>query len=192
MCNEIKIFNGSVVSLEACYGSKIYANNVVASGTNAASDSSVVYSQNDGKTSKNNIITFSSGTVTTEANEDGSIDWVIAPILGDESDVATIYNPFRLSVAKVKCKANRLFTINAWVTKSHATNVGCRFICDGYQIAGVTSDVIATAASNTDRQCLSISITPTVSDIVEFFIETWMGTGTEATVTLDSVKISMA
>jgi len=75
--------------------------------------------------------------------------------------------------------------------KGHATNVVGKLVCRGGQIAGVTSDVTATKASDTSWEELTITFTPTEVGIVE--IEVWgiYSAGT-STVTVDDMTISQA
>jgi len=79
--------------------------------------------------------------------------------------------PLDLRLAKVWCQANVAVTVKAWVKKSHATAIGAALVCRGGQIAGVSSDVVATKANNTNYEQLSITFTPTVSGLVD--VEAW-------------------
>jgi hypothetical protein len=82
-----------------------------------------------------------------------------------------------LSLSKVACTANQLVTFKAWMKKDHATNIACQIRLPAYQIAGVTSDVTAVAADNTDWQQLTITFTPTENGVVEILAEAWYVAG---------------
>jgi len=79
--------------------------------------------------------------------------------------------PLTLSLTKVICFANKLTTVSCYVKKDDASAVGANLVCKGGQIAGVTSDVIATASSGTDWEKLTISFTPTEDGVVD--VEGW-------------------
>lgn len=85
--------------------------------------------------------------------------------------VRNSFEPLKLSIAKIACAANKQVTVKAWMKKDHATNIACKIICRGSQVAGVASDVEAVKADDTDWEELTLNFTPTEQGVVE--IEGW-------------------
>jgi hypothetical protein len=65
-----------------------------------------------------------------------------------------------------------------WVKKSHATNVAAKLIIPKGQVPGLTADVVATKANDTDWEQLSVSCTPTAIGNVEVEVWGWYVAGT--------------
>lgn len=148
-----------------------------------------IFSHNHDNTAGNHWIFTDGGTINAQAttrHTASGIAWTLTP--GSTRDSAY---PLDFSVAKVACAANAQVTVKIWMIKSHATNIAGKLVCRGGQIAGVTNDVTATKASDTDWEELTIQFTPTEAGVVE--IEVWgyyvAGTGT---VTVDDMTISQA
>jgi hypothetical protein len=83
------------------------------------------------------------------------------------------YNPVIRRIARIAVNANKAVSISVYVKKEHATNVGAKLVVRGGQIAGVTSDVTATASTaDTDWHQLSLAdFTPTEAGVIE--VEFW-------------------
>lgn len=79
--------------------------------------------------------------------------------------------PLRLPVAKIACTGNKLVTVKAWVKLSHATDIGAKLVIRGGQLPGITADVTATKAADTNWEELTITFTPTIAGVAE--IELW-------------------
>lgn len=74
--------------------------------------------------------------------------------------------PLKLRLPGVAVVANKLVTISARMRKAHATNVVGKLVMPGGQIAGVAADVVATLASATTEEELTITFTPTAAGVV--------------------------
>jgi hypothetical protein len=99
--------------------------------------------------------------------------------------------PLDLPVGQFAVTANNLVTVSAWMKKSHATNCNGRLRVRAYQLAGLTSDVTATLADNTDWQELTLTFTPTEAGVfeVEALAEYVAG---NANVYIDTISVSQA
>ena len=105
--------------------------------------------------------------VSTLANGSG-IEWLMSV-----TNAIRSYNyvlPF--SISKIACNANNSVTVKIWVKKSHATNIAAALVVRGGQIAGVDTDVITVAPSNTNENQLTLTFTPTAIGIVQ--VEMWL------------------
>lgn len=74
--------------------------------------------------------------------------------------------PLKLRLPGIAVVANKLVTISARMRKAHATNVVGKLVLPGGQIAGVVADVVATLASATTEEELTITFTPTAAGVV--------------------------
>lgn len=105
--------------------------------------------------------------------------------------VRTVLNPYKLPIATVAVEANLLVTVKCWFKKGHATNIGAKLVCPGGQIAGVSTDVIATKADDTAEEELTITFTPTEAGVVS--IEAWAYyVAGHSTVIVDNLTITQA
>jgi len=112
------------------------------------------------------------GTLTSESTDrvgGSGIMWK----LGITDTERRLVSPLILPIAKIAVVANKLVTVNAYMKKSHATNIGAKLVCPGGQLAGITSDdVTDTKADDVDTwEELEISFTPTEAGVVQ--IEAW-------------------
>jgi hypothetical protein len=84
--------------------------------------------------------------------------------------------PLALSVAKIACPASVARTVTLWVRRD-STSLTMRLRVPGGQIAGVASDVTASASgsANTWEQ-LTVSFTPSEAGVVEVFCDAYGGT----------------
>lgn len=83
-----------------------------------------------------------------------------------------------LTIAKIAVVANKLVTVNAWVKKSHATNIDAFLVCSVKNI-GISEDASDTKTDDTDWEELEITFTPTEAGVVEIEVlgEYISGTG---------------
>ena len=95
--------------------------------------------------------------------------WKLSP---DNTTDAT-YQPGKIIVARIAVNANKNLDISAYVKKDHATNVGAKLVVRAGQIAGIDSDVTATASTaDTDWHELALAtMLPTESGVIE--VEFW-------------------
>lgn len=98
-------------------------------------------------------------------------------------------HPVVLAVARVPLVADQPTTLNAYVRKSHATNVGAVLACRGGQIAGIPSDVTDEAAESTGWQVLSIKITASAQGVVEIELRSYrLASGAVGYVDIDQIE----
>lgn len=133
-----------------------------------------------------NRLYFSQGLIqsTTAVRHTASgISWGLTPSSSD------INPPLTLQVAKIACNSGTLVTASVWVYRT-STSLVTRFVCPGGQIAGVSSDVTATASAaiNTWEQ-LTITFTPSAQGVVELEVQC---SGAAATAYVDDFTASQA
>lgn len=133
-----------------------------------------VFSHNHDNTSGNHKIFTDGGLIsaaTDQRNTASGISWKLQPTSTNRSSAY----PLDLSLAKVAVAANSLVTVKAWMRRDN-TNLTMRLVCKGGQIAGVSSDVVASmsAAANTWQE-LTITFTPTEAGVVEITAEAYGG-----------------
>lgn len=137
---------------------------------NTVDGDGIVKSHNHDRTAGNYYMRNVQGEIqsdTTTRHTASGISWK----MGIFSSTTKLFNPLILPIAKIACVANAEVTIKAWFKKSHATYIGAKLVCRYGQIAGISSDVIATKADDTDWEELTITFTPTEYGVVE--IEAW-------------------
>ena len=157
-----------------------FAEATIISGPTAYAGSSLFVQKVGGSVNDNRIFSdgaqvAASGLIfsqTVTRHVASGLAWEFQP----DSTRTSVY-PASLSIAKIACQANKLVTFKAWMKKDHATNIACGIRLQGYQIAGVDSDVTATAADSTDWQQLTINFTPTEAGVVEILAEAWYVAG---------------
>lgn len=90
-----------------------------------------------------------------------------------DGQIRDILYPVILPVAKVAVSAGSLVTVKLYFKKSHGTAVGARLFCRVGQIAWAegTDDIYTTAPTDTSRNEVTLTFTPSVSGVVE--IEVW-------------------
>lgn len=96
------------------------------------------------------------------------------------------YYRFSFIIARVYCNANKTTTVKAYFKQSHASNIASRLICRKYQLAGIDTDITDDCSADTNRNELSIDISPTASGVVEIEAEVWyVSTSTTESVIVD-------
>jgi len=98
--------------------------------------------------------------------------------------------PVPLNFGQIYLKANVSTTISAWMYLTSA-NLGANLTLVGYQIAGVTTDQVATANSATVNawQQVSMTFTPTSDGVVTLEANVWLTTGTNQSVYIDDISV---
>lgn len=101
--------------------------------------------------------------------------------------------PFNYPIAKVACNANALVTVKAWVKLSHATDIGAKLMIQANEIAGVSADVTATKAADTNWEELTITFTPTVAGVAQIYVQGyWLANLADESIYVDDVTITQA
>lgn len=129
-----------------------------------------LFSNNHDQTAGNHWIYTDGGTINSLATDRVGGTGIMWKLAISSSNRASYY-PLNLSIAKIAVSANNLVTVKAYMKKDHATNVVGKLVCRGGQIAGVSNDVTATKASDTNWEELTITFTPTEAGVVE--IDAW-------------------
>jgi hypothetical protein len=99
-------------------------------------------------------------------------------------------NPITLNIAQVYLTADVSTTISAWLYLTSA-NLRANIDLPGYQIAGVTTDQIASAnpATVNSWQQVSMTFTPTASGVVTLQANFWLTSGTNESVYIDDLTL---
>jgi hypothetical protein len=104
-----------------------------------------------------------------------------------------LYYPLNFSVAKIAVNTGSLVTVKIWMKKTHATEVVGKLICRANQLAGITSDQVATKANDTSWEELTITFTPTVSGVVDIEVQCYIaGTSVVDSIYVDDMTITQA
>ena len=150
-------------------------NALIAEATEVAGYSSFVnariFSNKHDQTADNHWIFTDGGTINSQATVRHTASGIAWKLAITSANRASNY-PLDFSIAKVAVAANALVTVKVWVYKDSAAGVAAKLVCRGKQIAGVDSDVVATAADVLQTwEELTITFTPTEAGVVE--IEGW-------------------
>jgi len=196
--NRIKTLSTSgngIAGIQTITGSVNYLFNAliaeateVTTGTTFSNDR--VFSNKHDQTADNHWIFTDGGTInsqTTIRHTASGVAWRLSPTSTNRSSTY----PLDVSIAKIAVAANALVTVKCWFYKSSAAGITAKLVCRGGQIAGVASNVEATAADvlNTWEE-LTITFTPTEAGVVE--IEAWAYGGTAESVYVDDMTITQA
>lgn len=148
-----------------------------------------IHSQQHDQTAYDYIWT-DGGTMNTEATDRSGQTGNMWRLVLTNSTRTSAY-PLDLPVGQFAVTANNLVTVSAWMKKSHATNCNGRLRVRAYQLAGLTSDVTATLANNTNWQELTLTFTPTEAGVfeVEALAEY---VAANANVYIDTISVSQA
>ncbi len=150
-----------------------------------------LYSGKHGGIIDNNWIYCDGGTINSQTavrHSTAGLAWKISPTSTNRSD----NYPLTLSVAKIAVNANTQAGVKAWMKKSHATDITCKLVVRGKQIAGVDNDVVVTKANDTDWEELSLTFTPTEKGVVEVEAWAYSGSSTSDSVYIDDMSFSQA
>lgn len=128
------------------------------------------------------VIVADTATVRTT----GGAAWKFSPTSTNRS----VDYPLRQRVALVPVNASALVTAKLWVRRDN-TGITARFMCKGGQLAGVASDVSASASGAVDTwEELTITFTPTEKGVIELTVEFYGGTTLNAWI--DDFSVSQA
>jgi len=121
------------------------------------------------------------------------ISWKLCPKSYYTSYYRDINYPLDLPIAKILCEAGVPKTIAVWCKKSHATDIGGRLIIRGGQFEGVGStitDVFTEVVNVTDWQQISMSFTPTKTEVIEVeFWAYWIANAATQSIWVDDISI---
>jgi hypothetical protein len=121
---------------------------------------------------------------TSNRRTAADIAWSVAPT----SALRNANNPIIMKFAEIHCVSGALVTASIWVKRTN-TALSAKLVCRGKQIAGVDTDVTATATGLANvYEELTISFTPSESGVVE--LETHTYGGTTHTAYYDDVTIT--
>ncbi len=111
-------------------------------------------------------------SATDQRHTASDFSWKFSPLSVEWSS----YYPMSLSLAKIACPSGEARTLSVWVRRD-STSLNMRLRLPGRQIAGVATDVTASASAaiNTWEQ-ISVTWTPTEAGVVEVFMDAWGGT----------------
>ncbi len=100
--------------------------------------------------------------------------------------------PLNQEVARVLVAANKQVTVKLYFKKSHATAIKGALVVRGGQIAGVDSDVKVECPSDTNRNQVTLTFTPTEAGVVAIEVWAWYVSSTTDTVIVDDIDITQA
>lgn len=159
--------------------SNVYINNTTITDSTEVADINThtngrLYSHNHDNTIDNHKIFTDGGLIsaaTDQRKTPSGISWKLQPTSTNRSSTY----PLVLSLAKIAVSASSLVTVKGWMRRDN-TGLTMRLVCKGGQIAGVSTDVVAsmTAAANTWEE-LTINFTPTQKGVVEITAEAFGG-----------------
>lgn len=93
--------------------------------------------------------------------------------------IRAIFQPVYFRLAEIAVSASSLVTVNVWVKKDHATNIGAAIYVEDaiFNISGVVAST-ATKANDTDWEELTLTFTPTEAGIVPIYASAFYVAGT--------------
>ena len=130
------------------------------------------------------------GTIVTQAATAGGTgkEWKFSVTSANR---AANY-PLNQEVARVLVAANKQVTVKLYFKKSHATAIKGALFMRGGQIAGVSSDVKVECPSNTNRNQVTLTFTPTEAGVVAIEVWAWYVSSTTDYVIVDDIDITQA
>jgi len=100
--------------------------------------------------------------------------------------------PLNQEIARFLVAANKQVTVKLYFKKSSATAIKAALVMRGGQIAGVDSDVKVECPSNTNRNQVTLTFTPTEAGVVAIEVWAWYVSSTTDTVIVDDIDITQA
>ena len=100
--------------------------------------------------------------------------------------------PLNQEIARVLVAANKQVTVKLYFKKSHATAIKGALVMRGGQIAGVADDVKVECPSDTNRNQVTLTFTPTEAGVVAIEVWAWYVSSTTDTVIVDDIDITQA
>ncbi|HZK92851.1 MAG TPA: hypothetical protein VFC67_01485, partial [Prolixibacteraceae bacterium] len=132
------------------------------------------------------------GCITTDKIERHSLSGISWKFSVTSIGRDTVY-PLVMQLAKVLCTAGVPKTIAVWCKKSHATDIGARLNIVGNKFEGIGSteaDVFTEIVNVTDWQQISVSFTPTKTEVIEVeFWAYWQANLADEFVWIDDISI---
>ena len=110
------------------------------------------------------------GTINSEATNRVGGTGKMWKLLTSSTTRTSAY-PLDWDLAPVALVGGETNTVKVWLKKAHATNVNGRLVCRGGQVDGISTDVTATLADNTNWQELTLTLSPTDDCVV--MLEVW-------------------
>jgi len=101
-------------------------------------------------------------------------------------------NPLNQEIARFLVAANKQVTVKLYFKKSNATAIKAALVMRGGQIAGVDSDVKVECPSNTNRNQVTLTFTPTEAGVVAIEVWAWYVSSTTDYVIVDDIDITQA
>jgi len=131
----------------------------------------------------------------------GTINWQTSVVHGSEPGAWRLTTnqttkrylyPLRLKIAEVACAAGSLVTVEVWIKKDHATNIGASIYVEDeiYNIDGVVA-AETIKADDTSWEELTLTFTPTEAGVVQVYAKTWYAAG-HSSAYVGSVTITQA
>ncbi len=100
--------------------------------------------------------------------------------------------PLNQEIARFLVAANKQVTVKLYFKKSNATAIKGALFMRGGQIAGVGSDVKVECPSDTNRNQVTLTFTPTEAGVVAIEVWAWYVSSTTDTVIVDDIDITQA
>ena len=110
------------------------------------------------------------GTINSEATNRAGGTGKMWKMLTSSTTRTAAY-PLDWELGPVALVGGETNTVKVWLKKAHATNVNGRLVCRGGQVDGISTDVTATLADNTNWQELTLTLSPTDDCVV--MLEVW-------------------
>jgi len=100
--------------------------------------------------------------------------------------------PLNQEIARFLVAANKQVTVKLYFKKSNASAIAGALVVRGGQIAGVGSDVKVECPSDTNRNQVTLTFTPTEAGVVAIEVWAWYVSSTTDTVIVDDIDITQA
>jgi len=100
--------------------------------------------------------------------------------------------PLNQEIARVLVAANKQVSVKLYFKKSNATAIKAALVMRGGQISGVASDVKVECPSDTNRNQVTLTFTPTEAGVVAIEVWAWYVSSTTDTVIVDDIDITQA
>lgn len=174
-----------------------YVNRVAITGTvdtTPADTNSQLRCTNYNNTPNDHRVFTDYGTIVSDASADrhtlSGICWKMSPT----NVIRSAKYPLKLQVITIACAAGAQVTLTVFVKKTHATDIGAKFVVPGGQLAGMTAaDYVVTKANDTSYESLQIQFTPAEAGVIEAYVWAyWLANTADESVFVDDVGASQA
>jgi hypothetical protein len=133
-----------------------------------SSNNRIVFSQNHNDISGNHKMYRANAVLgqwqTTEKQGSDPGAWELIT-----SSTETAYAPMQLKLAEFAVNGSGLVTINAWVKKSHATEIDSWILVGSELTTAISQNYEAVSADNTNWQQLQITFTPDEAGVITLY-----------------------